>query len=75
MCGCSSASQAEAPNRVNSKEISNLLNKWIMDIDGRKLLVQSPIYDVYNDIIGFLTKNEDGNVIRIFKRNVAEVLG
>lgn len=74
MCGCNKSSQTDSPIRTQSKEVTDLLNKWIVDNSGRKLLVQSPIYDVYNDIIGFITKSEKDSVVRIFKKNVVQVL-
>jgi len=40
----------------------------------RKLLVNSPIHDIYGDIIGYSTKNESGNTIRIFKKNIKQIL-
>lgn len=59
---------------THSKEVSKILNSWIIDNMNRKLLVESPIYDGYNDIIGYVTKNESGNVVRIFSRNIKEIL-
>lgn len=74
MCGCAGKAQAEVIVTRQAKEESPLLNKWILDSMDRKLLVQSSIYDVYNDIIGFITVNESGNTVRIFTKNVKEVL-
>lgn len=74
MCGCSGKVQAEISERRHPKEVSQILNKWIVDNMGRKLLIQTPIYDIYNDIIGYITANESGNVVRIFKKNVKQVL-
>jgi hypothetical protein len=74
MCGCSGKAQAEVIVTRQPKEESPLLNKWILDSVDRKLLVQSSIYDVYNDIIGYITVNESGNTVRIFTKNVKEVL-
>lgn len=74
MCGCSGKAQAEVIVTRQAKEESPLLNKWILDSMDRKLLVQSSIYDVYNDIIGYITVNESGNTVRIFTKNVKEVL-
>jgi hypothetical protein len=45
-----------------------------MDVQNRKLYVQSPIYDVYGDIVGYITKNENDDVIRIFSRNIVKIL-
>ena len=56
------------------KEISKILNKWIIDNMSRKLLIQEPIYDIYNDIIGYITKTEDKKTIRIFANNIKQIL-
>lgn len=74
MCGCGSRVPIDIDERTYPKEISQILNKWVLDNHDRKLLIQSPIYDVYNDIIGYITKNESGNTIRIFAKNVKTVL-
>ncbi len=74
MCGCGSVNAAEIRTMTHSKETSRILNSWIVDNMGRKLLVQSPIYDTYNDIIGYVTKNESGNIVRIFSKNIKEIL-
>ena len=74
MCGCLGADQSGVIVTRQPKEESPLLNKWILDSMDRKLLIQSSIYDVYNDIIGYITVNESGNTVRIFSKNVKEVL-
>jgi hypothetical protein len=74
MCGCAGKAQAEVTITRQAKQESPLLNKWILDSMDRKLLVQSSIYDVQNDIIGFITVNESGNTVRIFSKNVKKVL-
>ena len=74
MCGCGSVNASEIRTMTHSKETSRILNSWIVDNMGRKLLVQSPIYDTYNDIIGYVTKNESGNIVRIFSKNIKEIL-
>lgn len=58
----------------HSKEISQILNKWVLDNLDRKLLIQEPIYDGYQDIIGYITKNEKGNIVRIFSNNIKIIL-
>jgi hypothetical protein len=57
-----------------TKEQSQILNKWIVDNLGRKLLINEPIYDIYNDIIGYITKNSEGKIVRIFASNIKEIL-
>ena len=74
MCGCGSTNANEIRNMTPSKEVSKILNSWIIDNMGRKLLIDSPIYDSYNDIIGYVTKNESGNIVRIFAKNIKEIL-
>jgi len=74
-CGCGGASDTfDRTERRNNKEVSQILNKWVIDNLGRKLLIQSPIYDIYNDIVGYITKNQEGNTIRIFSTNIKEIL-
>ena len=74
MCNCRSASEFQPIKREGGKEESKILNKWIIDNMGRKLLVQDPIYDIYNDIIGYITKNSEGKIIRIFASNIKQIL-
>jgi hypothetical protein len=74
MCNCGSPNSFEIRDIGKSREKSKILNKWILDNLGRKLLVQDPIYDSYLDIIGYITKNESGNIIRIFSKNIKEIL-
>ena len=61
-------------HRSTLKPESPLVNKWIVDNIGRTLLIQEPIYDIYNDIIGFVTKNNEGQTIRIFESNIKQIL-
>jgi hypothetical protein len=79
MCDCRSESEIQMRSllrdqTVSKREVSLIDNKWIWDNLGRKLLVQGPIHDIYGDIIGYITKNEDGNIIRIFKKNIKQIL-
>jgi hypothetical protein len=74
MCDCKSASSYDPIRRDYSKEESKILNKWVIDNTGRKLLIQTPIHDIYNDIIGYITKNTEGNIIRIFSNNIKQIL-
>ena len=73
MCGCGSPNAIDI-RTTNGKEISRIINSWIIDNMNRKLLIESAIYDSYNDIIGYVTKNESGNIIRIFSKNIKEIL-
>lgn len=72
-CNCESYSSYE-PNYSYRKKKDRVSGKWVIDVVGRKLYVESPIYDVYGDIVGYITKNESGEVIRIFSRNISQIL-
>ena len=74
MCDCGAPDTNYKDYRIGPKKESKILNKWILDNHGRKLLINSPIYDTYNDIIGYITKNSDGNIVRIFSKNVKEII-
>jgi len=73
-CGCGTPDISDYRERSHSKEVSQILNKWILDKLERKLLIQEPIYDIYNDIIGYITKNTEGNIVRIFSQNIKQIL-
>jgi hypothetical protein len=73
-CGCGSGRDQIFYSDHHKKEESLIDNKWILDNLDRKLLVNGPIHDIYGDIIGYITKNLEGNVIRIFKKNVKQIL-
>lgn len=72
-CNCSSPDSYQ-PLTTYRKQKDKISGKWIMDVQNRKLFAQSPIYDVYGDIVGYITKNESDDVIRIFSRNIAKIL-
>lgn len=72
-CNCGSYSSYE-PNYSYRKKKDKISGKWVIDVSGRKLYVETPIYDVYGDIVGYITKNESGDVIRIFAKNISQVL-
>jgi hypothetical protein len=74
MCGCGSSNLQNTQGRTYTKEVSPILNKWCIDNLGRKLLISSPIHDMYNDIIGYMTTTESGNVVRIFVKNIKEII-
>ena len=74
MCNCGAISEDYHDYRVGPKEKSKILNKWILDSSNRKLLINSPIYDSYNDIIGYVTKTEEGSTLRIFSKNIKRIL-
>ncbi len=75
MCDCGDPSINIGDRKMShTKEISQILNKWVLDNLDRKLLIQDPIYDGYKDIIGYITKNEKGNIVRIFSHNIKIIL-
>ena len=71
-CNCESPNSYEPVNSYR-KAKDLLSGKWILDIQKRRLYVSSAIYDVYGDIVGYITKNEAGDVIRIFAKNIAQI--
>ena len=74
MCDCGAPDTNYRDYRIGPKKESKILNKWILDNHGRKLLINSPIYETYNDIIGYVTKDETGNIVRIFEGNIKNIL-
>jgi len=64
---------------VNPQTLTSLLTPTeskkigLADVQGRRLFADKPIYDVYGDIVGYITKNEAGDVIRIFAKNIAQI--
>lgn len=76
MCNtCNKRTVDQIGQRINrSKETDRLSGKNIIDSNGNKLLVTDAIRDVYGDIIGYITLNESGQTIRIFARNVAQII-
>lgn len=72
-CNCDSYESYE-PNYSYRKQKDRISGKWVLDVQNRKLYVQSPIYDVYGDIIGYITKNEEGDTIRIFSKNISKII-
>lgn len=73
-CGCGTPNISDYIERTHDKEVSLILNKWVIDNLGRRLLIQEPIYDIYKDIVGYITKNSDGNIVRIFSHNIKEIV-
>jgi hypothetical protein len=75
MCGCNSLPLNQIGERINrAKEPDRLSGKNIIDSNGTRLLVTDAIRDVYGDIVGYITLNESGQTIRIFARNVAQII-
>jgi hypothetical protein len=75
MCGCNNLTVGQMGEPVHRrKELDTLSGKNIKDINGNVLLVTAPIHDVYGDIIGYITKTQEGNTMRIFAKNVAQII-
>jgi hypothetical protein len=75
MCGCNSLPLNQIGERINrAKEPDRLSGKNIIDSNGTRLLVTDAIRDVYGDIVGYITLNESGQTVRIFARNVAQII-
>jgi hypothetical protein len=75
-CGCNKKRNLSSakPSLSAEKSGSDLTGSWVIDNKDRKLLVISPIYDSYNDIIGYITKDESQNTVRIFSKNIKTTL-
>jgi len=75
MCGCNKLSPSQVGEYVSRRKEADLLSgKNIRDINGNVLLVTDAIYDVYGDIVGYITKTQEGKTLRIFAKNVAEII-
>lgn len=72
-CGCNKRS-GTAPTTQTKKQYDDLTGKFILDTNGNRLLVISPIYDSYKDVVGYTVKDELGNSLRIFAKNVQKIL-
>jgi hypothetical protein len=75
MCGCNQNINVyeQVPN--TRKQQDTMSGKWVLDIQNRELYLENPIYDVYGDIIGYITKNKSGDIVRIFSKNIVQIIG
>ena len=73
-CNCESAESYYQPSTSYRKQKDKISGKWVLDVHQRRLYAESPIYDVYGDIVGYITKNESGDTIRIFAKNISKIL-
>ena len=73
-CNCSPQNSYEPVNSYR-KQKDRIGGKWVEDVQGRTLYAESPIYDVYGDIVGYITKNDKGDTIRIFAKNISRIIG
>lgn len=73
-CNCGSFESFYEPLTSYRKQKDRISGKWVLDVQERKLYVDKPIYDVYGDIVGYITKNESGDTIRIFSNKISKIL-
>ena len=76
-CGCGEAIHepiAQIGESSLNAEPDPLTGRTIRHSTGSILNVTSPIKDVNGSLIGYITKNEEGRIIRIFAKDVVEVL-
>jgi hypothetical protein len=73
-CGCNKRAGVTQTSTQTKNQYDDLTGKFILDTSGNKLLVTLPIYDAYKDVVGYTVKNEDGNSLRIFAKNVQKIL-
>ena len=75
MCGCNRLPLNQIGERINrAKEPDRLSGQNMIDSSGNRLLVTDAIRDVYGDIVGYITLNASGQTMRIFARNVAQII-
>lgn len=76
MCNsCNKRTLDQIGQRITrTNEPDTLSGKNILDSNGNRLLVSDAIRDIYGDIIGYITLNENGQTVRIFARNVAQII-
>jgi hypothetical protein len=76
-CGCGQANHEQIPQmteyRANS-EPDSLTGRTIKHSTGKILTISAPIRDVNGSLIGYITNDQDGKVMRIFSKDVSEVL-
>jgi len=75
MCGCNGNTSSYEQVPSTRKQQDAMSGKWILDVQNRELYLENPIYDVYGDIIGYITKNKSGDTIRIFSKNIVQIIG
>jgi len=73
-CGCGADLTSNSPNTSYRKQKDVLSGKLILDHNNNQLLIISPIYDTYGDIVGYIAKDMNGNSVRIFAKNVVKIL-
>ena len=75
MCGCNGNTNSYEQVPSTRKQQDTMSGKWVLDVQNRELYLENPIYDVYGDIIGYITKNKSGDIVRIFTKNIVQIIG
>lgn len=73
-CGCGSKLNTESGVVSQKENTVDLTGKMILDKSGKELLVLSPIFDAYKDIIGYTVKTLEQTTLRIFSKDVEKIL-
>ncbi len=76
-CGCGQANHEQITQMSEYRsnvEPDSLTGKKIKHSTGKILNITAPIRDVNGTLIGYITNDPEGKVIRIFAKDVAEVL-
>ena len=76
-CGCGQPSHEQIAQMTESRtnmEPDPITGRTVKHSTGKILNVTAPIRDVNGSLIGYITNDQEGKVIRIFAKDVAEVL-
>lgn len=73
-CGCGAKPSNNLRISSQGETYQDLTGKMIIDRSGNQLLILSPIFDAYKDIIGYTVKTLDQRTERIFAKDVEKVL-
>lgn len=73
-CGCGTTANNNLRVSSSGEKYLDLTGKMIIDKSGNQLLIISPIFDSYKDIIGYTAKRLDQSTVRIFAKDIEKVL-
>jgi len=76
-CGCNKMTHepiSQFSPEVQISESDTLTGRTIKHSSGKILTVSSPIRDINGSLLGYITNDSEGKIIRIFSKDVAEVL-
>jgi hypothetical protein len=76
-CGCGQPNHeqiAQMTGSTSNVEPDSLTGRTIKHSTGKILNVTAPIRDVSGSLLGYITNDQEGKVIRIFAKDVTEVL-